>query len=190
MTRRRGPSIHPDFLFQGNSPNSGIQVETFPYREIDTDIDPLASGVMLSAAIAFQTGDVISNITFKSGATATGTPLNQVAALYSNAATPALLAQSTDVTTQAWAANTAITFALESEVLISEAGIYYVAFFAVASDHVSLLGRSVALASAADGILAAHKVLAEDSGSSLTDTAPATITSGTTVATIPYAVCT
>ncbi len=188
MTRRRGPSIHPDFLFQGNSPNSGVQIETFPYREIDTDLDPLASGVMLSAAIACQTGDVISNITFKSGATAAGTPLNQVAAFYDRDF--ALMAQSTDVTTQAWAANTAITFALESSVLCTEAGIYYVAFFAVATDHVSLLGRSVALLSAADGILASHAVLAEDSGSSLTDTAPATITSGTTVPTIPYAVCT
>jgi hypothetical protein len=58
-----------------------------------------------------------------------------------------------------------------------------------ASTPPTLIGASVALAGAAAAIVSS-KVLAQTSGSSLTDTAPATIASPTTVATVPFCVLT
>lgn len=187
MTRQSGNAIDTGFLFQGNTP-SGVQVENFPYSAISADTAIAATGVMLSVAVACQAGDVISNVTFKSGATAAGTPLNQIVALYDQDL--ALMAQSVDVTTQPWAANTAITFALATAQLCQTPGIYYVGLAIKATTIPTMLGRSVALAGASSGILATHAVLAQSHGAALTATAPATIATPTAVATVPYVVLT
>lgn len=180
--------VRGDFLRNGSP--TGVMRESFPRWACTADIDPLTTQVMLSVAVPLQAGDVVTNITFKSGATAADTPTNWWFALYSAAATPAKLAQTADQTSTAWAANTAKTLALASPVTISSDGVYYAAIMAKATDLPSLVGRTLALAGASTGSVSGQKVLAQTSGSSLTDTAPATIATPTVVATVPYVVLT
>jgi len=80
----------------------------------DTGHVALVTQVMTSVPIYLHAGDVITNISFRSGATAANTPTNWWFALYSKAATPALLAQTADQLTAAWALNTTMTKALSA----------------------------------------------------------------------------
>ncbi|WP_416975656.1 hypothetical protein [Streptomyces sp. 4F14] len=132
------------------------------------DIPAAATGVMCSVALYLQDGDAISNLTFISAGTAGGSLTNQIAALYSGAG--ALLAQSADKTSEAWAADTAKTFALASPVRVTKSGVYYAAL-AVAATTVPTLVGSVG----AKPFLSGEGNLAQTSGSGITATAPATI---------------
>lgn len=151
----------------------------------DTGQVALATGVMTSVPIYLQAGDVITNLSFRSGATAAGTPTNWWFALYSNAATPALLAQTADQTSTAWAANTTMTKALSAPVTIRESGIYWAAIMVTATTPPTLLGACVAPA-----IVTGERNLSQSSGSSLTTTAPATIATPTAKQFAPYCVAT
>lgn len=180
---------NPDWLMDGSP--SGMFRSTFPRRHIQSDVAAaLTTQVMLSAAIALNTGDTVTNLTFVSGATAAGTPTNWWFALYSSAATPALLAQTADQTTTAWAANTAKTVALSTPQLISTSGIYYVAIMVKATTPPSLLCDVLGIAGAGGALISGQKPLAQTSGSSLTTTAPATIATPTGVVNVPYCVAT
>jgi hypothetical protein len=160
-------------------------------KEITSDVTAaLTTQVMLSVALPLQAGDTVTNLTFVSGATAANTPTNWWVALYSNAATPALLAQSADQTTTAWAANTTKTVALATAQLISVSGVYYAALMVKATAPPSLLCEVLGIAGAGGAILTGQKVVAQTSGSALTATAPATIATPTTVVNIPYVVAT
>lgn len=153
------------------------------------DLAALATQVMLSAALYLQAGDVIASLTFKSGGTAAVTPTNWWFALYDTATTPALLAQTADQTTAAWAANTAKTLALAAPVTVSKTGIYYAAVMVKAATVPTLIGATV-VAGAAGGVLAADKALVQTSGSALVATAPATVATPAAVGTMPYVVAT
>jgi hypothetical protein len=135
------------------------------------DVPAAATGVMVSVALWLNAGDTITSLTFISAGTAAGTPTNQFAALYSNAATPALLAQSADGTTGAWAADTAKTFTLAAPVKIATSGIYWAALSVTATTVPTLVGASAG----AKPVLTGEGNLAQTSGSALTATAPATI---------------
>lgn len=130
----------------------------------------LATGVMSSMPLWLNAGDVVANLTFISGATAAVTPTNQWAALYSTAATPALLSQSPDGTTGAWAADTAKTFTLGTAQKVTSSGIYWVALMVAAATPPSLVGCV-----GAKPVLTGEGNLGQTSGSALTATAPATI---------------
>lgn len=151
----------------------------------DTGQVALATGVMTSVPIKLFAGDVITNISFRSGATAAGTPTAWWFALYSSAATPALLAQTADQTTTAWAANTTMTKALSAAQTISTTGIYWVGINVTATTPPTLLGNVVAPA-----IVTGERNLSQSSGSSLTTTAPATIATPTAKQFCPYVVLT
>lgn len=181
---RYAPTNDERWLIQGSP--TGLQAQSMNRIDINTDLAALTTQVMLSVAVPLQVGDLVSNITFASGAQAAVTPTNWWFALYDTSTTPALMAQTADQTNTAWAANTAKTVALATAQRISTAGVYYAAIMVKAATVPSLLGASVALASAAGAIISGGKVLARTSGSGLTDTAPATIASPTTVATIPF----
>lgn len=185
MTRQSGDAIHPDFIRQGNSPASGFHAESFPRWGITADIAIAATGVMISVGVPLQVGDVVTSILFKSGATAAGTPLNRIAALYDPDGV--LMAQSVDATTGAWAANTLKTHTLATPQVATVAGMYFASLAIKATTIPTMLGRTLALAGA-NSVAASDKVLVQTHGSSLTDTAPATITSETLVATVPYVV--
>lgn len=187
MTTRYERNRNPRWLLAG-SPGD-FQVENFDRILCNGDLTALATGVMRSVAIPFEAGDVVTNLTFKSGATAADTPLNWWFALYSMASTPALLAQTADQTTTAWAANTVMTKALATPQTIPTTGVYYAAIMMKATTPCTLLGRDVGIAGASASILSS-KILAQTSGSTLTDTAPATVATPTTSDLIPLVIAT
>lgn len=189
MSQHRKPLRYDENYLRNGSPATAVR-ESFPRWACTTDLTAPTTQVMTSVAVPLQAGDVITNITFKSGATAAVSPTNWWFALYSSAATPALLAQTADQTSTAWAANTAKTLALATRQTITEPGVYYAAFMMKAGTVTTLVGRTVALAGASSSVISGQVTLAQTSGSSLTDTAPATIATPTASALIPYVVLT
>jgi hypothetical protein len=187
MPTRYDSIANDDWLLAGSP--SGVRAQNMSQLDCGADLSALTTQVMLSVAVPLQAGDLVSNITFKSGATAANTPTNYWFALYDTASTPALVGQTADQTSTAWAANTVKTLALATPYRVPVTGVYYAAIMVKASAVPTLVGKSVGIAGAAASILSS-KVLVQTSGSSLTDTAPATITSATTVATVPLAILT
>lgn len=187
MTRQNWPLVPPDHLIQGTALAANATcAETLSRLWCEANNAIGATGVAHSTAVSLQAGDVVTNITFVTGATAAGTPTAGYVALYSSAATPALLAQSADFTTTARAANTAYTIPLATAQTITQTGLYYVSIAFAASTVPTLRGTSVGNAVMAGAIVTNMSVLAQTHGSSLTGTAPATIASGTAVATPVY----
>ncbi|GAA1977386.1 hypothetical protein [Kitasatospora viridis] len=171
----------------GADPGAGFYRSSMRRLDAVADTGALTSGVMTSVPIYLRKGDVVSNLTFRSGATAAVTPTNQWAALYSSAATPVLLGQSADATTTAWGATTNRTFALGAPVTITADGVYWVALMVKAATVPSLVGVST---TASAGITANERNLAQTSGSALASTAPATIATPTAAATVPLVILT
>lgn len=184
------PVKNPEWLSNGQP--SGVFRESLPLGRLQavTNMTALSTGVMTSVALPLQAGDVVTNLTFLSGATAANTPTAWWFALYSNAATPALIYQTADQTTTAWGANTAKTVALTAAYTVPTTGVYYAAVMVTATTPPTIAGVSVENAAAAGAVVSGQKILAQTSGSSLTTTAPATIATPTTVATVPYCVAT
>lgn len=144
-------------------------------------------------------GDVITNVVYKVGATAAGTPTHQFVALYSPAG--ALIHQSADGTSTARAANATVTTALSAAYTVPAAGggVFYAAIGFTATTTPSLLCQVLAadtgveapfsnLSSSAKVLLARKTV-----GGAYTTTAPATIagaTGLTTTVNAPYVILT
>jgi hypothetical protein len=170
----------PDTFFRRNQPRVGLYDSAS-----DTGQVALTTQVMTSVPVYLQAGDVITNISVRSGATAADTPTNWWFALYSDAGTPALLAQTADQTTTAWAANTTKTLALASAYTVPRTGIYWVGIMVKATAPPTLLG-----ACAAPAIVTGERNLSQSSGSALTTTAPATIATPTAKSFVPYVVLT
>jgi hypothetical protein len=168
--------------------SDGLHRSNLPRRSIGADTDPLTTQVMLSVALYLREGDVVTNLSFKSGATAADTPTNWWFALYDPDG--ALLAQTADQTTTAWAANTVKTLALSAAQTIAATGVHYAGIMVKATDLPSLLGKSVGIAGASAAWFTGESILAQTSGSSLTTTAPATIATPTAVASVPRVVAT
>jgi hypothetical protein len=177
--------------FPGIDFSSGLYRANMRRLQATANQTAFTTQTMKSTPLFLRAGDVVTNLTFVSATTAAGTPTNWWFALYSSAATPALLGQTADQTTTAWAAYTAMTKALASPVTITTTGWHWAAISVKASTVPTLLG-SVAFLDAvmANPIITGEKVLAQTSGSSLTDTAPATIASPTTALTVPYVIAT
>lgn len=142
-----------------------------PRAGLDDLAAALVTQVMTSVPIYLAAGDTVTNLSFLSGGTAAGTPTNYWVALYSPAATPALLAQSADQLTAAWAADTWKTLALATAQKITASGIYWAAIMVKATTVPSLIGANVG----AKPLLTGEGNLAQNSGAALTTTAPATI---------------
>ena len=172
----------PDTFFRRNLPRTGLYDSAG-----DTGQVALATGVMTSVPIYLHAGDVVTNVSFRSGATAAGTPTNWWFALYSNASVPALLAQTADQTSGAWAANTTKTLALSSAKTITESGVYWVGINVTATTVPTLLGCV-----AAPAIVTGERNLSQSGpASGLTTTAPTTIVATPTAKQfVPYVVVT
>lgn len=147
----------------------------------DTGQVALATGVMTSVPIYLDAGFVVTNISFRSGATAAGTPTNYWFALYDTQTTPALIGQTADQTSTAWAANTTKTIALATAYTVTKSGVYWVGINVTATTPPTLLGTVVAPA-----IAAGERNLSQSSGSTLTATAPATIATPTAKQFAPF----
>lgn len=188
LGRGHYPITNKEWLLDGKP--TGILKANLSRAQLVTNGATLATGVMTSTAIYLEAGETVTNLTFLSGATAAGTPTNWWFALYDDSATPVLLAQSADQLTAAWAANTAKTLALATAQAAPRTGIYYAAVNVTATTAPTLAGVTLENAAAAGVIVTGQRILAQTSGSGLTGTAPATIASPTTVATVPYVVVT
>jgi hypothetical protein len=108
-----------------------------------SNLAALSTGVMTSVLLYLEAGDVVTSLTFVSGTTAAGTPTHWWFGLYSTATTPALLAQTADQTSTAWAANTAQTVALTAPYTVPATGLYYASIMVTATTPPSLLGSTV-----------------------------------------------
>ncbi len=175
-----------------SDPSTGTQFRRFNMARFglsdsggDAGSVPLVTQVMTSVPLHLVAGDVVTNLTFHSGQTAAGTPTNYWAALYDTAATPALIAQSADQLTAAWAAFTAKTLALSAPYTVAKTGVYWAALMVKATTVPSLLGSLVP-----KPIVTGERNLAQNSGSALVGTAPSTIASPTVQSFAPFVVAT
>ncbi|MEX5711826.1 hypothetical protein AB1484_26920 [Parafrankia sp. FMc6] len=178
-------------ILEGNYQNkasaaSGLYRATMPRLVAGSNIAAATSGVAVAAPIWLQDGDIITSLTWVSGATALATGTVQIGALYSTAATPALLGASADATSAAWAANAAKTFTLADPVDIDESGYYWASLIVAASTVPTLVGLT-AQAAAAAPVVTGDLNLAVTHGSSLT-AAPATIASPTVRTGVPLVI--
>lgn len=157
---------------------TGCLAETIP-REICPEVNTTvaASGTLFLQAIYLTAGQLVSNITMSSATTAAGTPTNYFFALYSGAR--ALLAQSANQTTTAWAANTVKTLAMTTPYRVPTSGLYYIGYFMTATTVATLKGGT---AKTGGQLAAAVPILHGTSTTGLTTALPdpaAAITSGT-----------
>jgi len=191
MARQGAPLFNDEHIRQGGPANATFQ-ESYPRYLCATDNAIAATGVVHSTFVPVQTGDIISNITFVTGAAAAATPTAGFAAIYSSAG--ALLSQTADFATTARAANTAFTVALAAPILIagslSAASGVFVAISFTAGTVPTLRGISTghAVMAGTTGITvpSTPRLLAQTHGSAVGATAPATIATPTTVATPCY----
>jgi hypothetical protein len=186
---RAAAQLRADYYLNGSSLNVN---ETFPRNGATmTAITPTGwtTGTMFSCAIYLPAGCVVTNITFRSSGTASGTAGHGWFALYSNAATPALLGQTADQTGAGWfGAGTIKTLALTGAQTITTSGVYYVAVMCASGTMPTLTGTVLNDVSVSSPVVTGMKTLAQVSGSALTTTAPGTITGGTSVITQGYGV--
>lgn len=179
MVRQNSSSV-PSWYLQGQP--AGVYAESFD-RGVSPSTDvaaALTTQVMTSVAIFLEAGDRVTNLSFLSGATAAGTPTNWWFALYDTQATPALIGQTADQLTAAWAADTLKTLPLGLPFQVLVPGIYYAACMVKATTVPSLIAK-VAGRAAVHGSILSSKAIAQTSGSALTGTAPSTIASPTPV---------
>lgn len=182
-----GATTDQQWLLDGSP--TGLFRSNLRRTECGGNLSALTTQVMTAVALYLKAGDVVTNLTFCSATTAAGTPTNYWYALYSNAATPALIAQTADQTSTAWAANTPLTLALSTPYTVPTTGVYYAALMVKATTPPTLLGAALNV-NASGAVVTGQKVLANTSGSALTATAPTTIATPTTVATVPYVAAT
>ena len=166
-------------------PTQTFYRSNLPRFPLDDVLESLSTGVMTAVPIWLRAGDVVTNLSFLSGATAGGTLTHWWFALYSNAATPALLSQSADQVAAAWAADTWKTLALATPQKIAASGIYYAACMVAATTVPSLIGTRGAKA-----LVTGEGVLGQTSGSALTATATATLASPAAARQLPLVVAT
>lgn len=156
-----------------------------PRYPLDDVAEALATGVMTAVPLWLKAGDKITNLSFLSGATAGGTLTHWWFALYSNAATPALLSQTADQTNAAWAADTWKTLALGAVQTIAASGVYWAACMVAATTVPSLIGSR-----AAKALVTGEGAIGQTSGSALTTTATATLATPAAARQVPLVVAT
>lgn len=157
---------------------TGTLAETMPREtcpEVNTTV--AASGTLFLQAVYLKAGQLVSNISFYSATTAANTPTNYFFALYSEAR--ALLAQSANQTSSAWAANTIKTVAMTTPYRVPTSGVYYLAFMMTATTVPTLKGGT---AKTGGQLAATAPILHGTSTTGLTTSLPnpaAAITGGT-----------
>jgi|ADGO01.1.fsa_nt_gi hypothetical protein len=115
----------------------GIDTSTGLYRanltrsQAVANVSALTTEVMTSVPIYFHAGEAAEKVTFVSATTAAGSPANQWVALYDP--TGNLVAQTPDLESDGWAANTAKTFTFADPVTIADSGWHRVAIMVKAT---------------------------------------------------------
>lgn len=150
-----------------------------------TDLAATGTGVAIGTRVFLRKGDVVTNLSFVSGNTAAGTPTNWWHALYTEAG--ALVAQSADQLTAAWAANTAKKLALSAAYTVPADGWYIAATSMTATTVQTLIGNAP-IVTASGAVHTGSKPLGFTFGSALAGAAPATTGTQTAVAKCPLAI--
>ena len=118
---------------------TGCKAETFPRKLVpEVNTSALSTGRLSLEAIALRQGDVLSSISFWSATTAAGTPTNQIFGIYN--ANLNLVANTSNDTTTAWAANTRKTLNLTSQYTVPSTGLYYLGIMVTATTVPTLKG--------------------------------------------------
>lgn len=167
-------------------PASGSLGETVPrWAASNGAAAAPATGNVRAAAIWLSSGTLITHISFSSGTTPLGTGTHQVFGLYDSAATPNLLATTTDDTSTAWLANTVKTLALSSPASYSipSTGWYNVAILVAATTVPSLATTSGVIA----GVAGLTPYPVAEYGSGAYTALPSTLTSPTSKTPVPWA---
>lgn len=187
MTNRRwvrteidGRTINPLLL--------GGAVSNIDRNTSMSNLAALTTQIMLSTALPLVKGTTVTNLTFVSATTAAGTPTNWWFALYSPEGN--LIAQTADQTTAAWASATAKTLALTTPHTTTATGVYRAAIMVKATTVPSLAGITLLNTAIAGAVVTGVQIASRTSGSALTTTAPATLSTGTptTVVNVPLVI--
>jgi hypothetical protein len=157
-----------------------------PVWACTSDLAATGTSVAIGTRIWLRKGDVVTNISFVAGNTAENTPTHRAHALYDPDG--ALLAQTADILTEAWAANTAKKLALSAPVTISADGWYIVAHTTTATTTVNTLIGCAPIVTATAAVHAGSKALGFTFGSALAGVFPATTGTQTGVAKCPLAI--
>ena len=157
---------------------TGTIAETIP-RELCAEVNTAvgATGVLFMNAIYLTAGQLVSNIVLWTATTAANVPTNYNVGLYD--VNRNLLAQGTNKTTEAWAANSSKSFAMTSAYRVPTSGTYYIGFYMTATTVVTLKGGT---AKTGGQLAAGVPILHGTSTSGLTTALPnpaAAITAGT-----------
>lgn len=168
----------------------GVDLRNFvrsniPAWACTSDLAATTSSVAIGTRIFLRKGDVVTYLTFVAGNTAENTPTHRAHALYDPDGN--LLAQTADILTEAWAANTAKKLALSSPVTIEEDGWYIVATTTTATTTVNTLLGCAPVVTASAALHTGSKALGFTFGSALAGVFPATTGSQTGVAKCPFA---
>lgn len=170
--------INPDWARAGSP--AGTFAESIPKVNAGTDVAIAATGVEHATDIALEVGDVVTSITFVVAGTEADTPSAGYICLRD--ADGALLGQTADFETTARDANTAYTVALATPYQVTETGVYMIGISFTATAPPSLRGANLGNAAVSD----VGRATARSHGSAVGGTAPATVATPTTVATVPY----
>lgn len=165
---------------QGNFVRSNI-----PAWACTSDLAATGTSVAIGTRIWLRKGDLITNVTFVSGNTAENTPTHRAHALYDPDG--ALLAQTADILTQAWAANTALKLPLSAPVTIDEDGWYILATTTTATTTVNTLLGCAPIVTASAALHTGSKPLGFTFGTALAGVFPAATGAQTAVAKCPFA---
>ncbi|MEQ1636706.1 MAG: hypothetical protein ABL903_08430 [Methylococcales bacterium] len=130
---------YTNILEEKNLAPAGYKAESIERMlcpEVNTTV--AASGTLFMQGIYLRAGMVISNIWLHSATTAAATPTNYMAGLYDKSRS--LLANSANLLTAAWAANTIKQFALTAQYTVPASDLYYVGYFMTATTVATLKG--------------------------------------------------
>lgn len=117
----------------------GTLSETIPRQicpEVNTAVS--ASGTLNMMAVYLWAGQLVGNISISSATTAAGTPTNYRFGLFDSSRN--LLAESSNQTTSAWAANTVKTLAMGTPYRVPSSGLYYIGYYMTATTVPTLKG--------------------------------------------------
>jgi hypothetical protein len=130
---------------------TGALAETYDRNWVaEVNVAALSTGRLTLQAIWLTAGMVLSSITFASATTALATGTNQRFSLYD--VNRMLLAQTSDDTSTAWAANTTKTLNLTSRYTVPYTGLYYLGIMVAATTVPTLKGHTAFTASQIHGL--------------------------------------
>jgi hypothetical protein len=163
------------------APSGAVFESIGPRTSFSATAQTLTSGTLRLIAVNIAAGKTVTSISFRSGGTGATTPTAWWFALYDSAR--ALLSQTADQTTTAWAASTTKTLALGAAQTVTTTGLFYVAIMMTAATPCNVLG----LNSSSAGLVGLTPILnGNTTDTGLTTTAPANAAAITADGVLPY----